>query len=360
MVAGAIAMLLLAFNAFVCATWSHFTDHPGWLIWQLIPGSLTVGFILTTSLSFRVLNPPLRFCYGLCAVYVGALNFLVFASLGCWLAAGVVRLAGWPVPGERIAGTFFTAALLVTFYGWVNASWIRITWINVKLPNLPETWQGRDIALLTDLHLGPLRSAAFVRRILARLTRLNPEAVLISGDMFDGSTVGLDNHLAPWKTFSTPRGTYFVGGNHDEFSERRIYLDAVTRAGIRVLNNEKLEVDGLQIVGVHDAESSHPATLRTVLQKLAIDRSVPSILIAHQPQNPRIAEEAGLSLQLSGHTHGGQFWPWNYVVRKMYGPFGSGLSRLGNLQVFTSNGTGTWGPPVRVGTRSEIVLIRLA
>jgi predicted MPP superfamily phosphohydrolase len=149
-----------------------------------------------------------------------------------------------------------------------------------------------------------------------------------------------------------------VTGNHDEFAERSIFLNAVKRVGIQVMNNEKITLDGLQIVGVHDSEAGDPTELRSILQKAQIDRQRPSILLSHRPINLSVAEEEGISLQLSGHTHGGQIWPWNLLVSRIYGRFAHGLSRLDKLQVYTSNGVGTWGPPLRVGTKSEIVLLQ--
>jgi len=126
-----------------------------------------------------------------------------------------------------------------------------------------------------------------------------------------------------------------------------------------VLNNEMVSVCGLQIVGVHDSEAADPAALRQILRQAQIDRLHASILLAHKPTNPAVAEEEGVSLQVSGHTHAGQFWPWNLLVSRIYGQFAYGLSRFGQLMVYTSSGAGTWGPPLRVGTKSEIVLIRL-
>lgn len=176
--------------------------------------------------------------------------------------------------------------------------------------------------------------------------------------MFDGPTLGLDQLVVPWREYSAPQGIFYVTGNHDEFAERSLYLDPARRVGLQVLNNEKVTLDGLQLVGLHDSEAGNPNKLREILNKLQIDRQEPSILLAHRPINFSVAEEAGISLQLSGHTHGGQIWPWNLLVSRIYGRAAHGLSRLKNLQIYTSYGVGTWGPPLRVGTNSEIVLIQ--
>jgi predicted MPP superfamily phosphohydrolase len=247
---------------------------------------------------------------------------------------------------------------LVAVYGLINAAWIRVSRVTVRLSHLPEAWRGRTAALVTDLHLGPLSGAGFLRRVVGRLRSLAPDVVFISGDMFDGPTHGLDALMAPWREFTPARGIYFVTGNHDEFAERSIFLDAIRSVGIRVLNNEKVSLEGVQVVGVHDSEAEDAAELRSILRRVGIEREQPSILLAHRPVNLAVAEEEGISLQLSGHTHRGQMWPWNLLVSRIYGRFAYGLHRRDKMQVYTSSGVGTWGPPLRVGTISEIVLIR--
>ena len=353
-----VSTILLSVNGFVCATLGHFLGKPDWLLWQLVPALLPVGFVVTSIIGFRYSNPLLRFIYAISAAWLGLLNFAFFAAAACWIIAGVAWLIGWPLPNFEVASVFFGAALLAAVYGLINAAWLRVTTITVPLPHLPAAWQGRTIALVTDLHLGHLAGPRFLRRVTARLRSLQPEAVLISGDMFDGSTVGLDRLAAEWRGFSAPRGIYFVTGNHDEFAERGIYLAAVERAGIQLLNNEKVSIDGLQIVGVHDSEAGNPRELRAILRRAKLDRNAPSILLAHRPVNLAVAEEEGISLQLSGHTHGGQVWPWNLLVSRIYGRFAYGLQRLNRMSVYTSNGAGTWGPPLRLGTKSEIVQLR--
>lgn len=356
---GAImATILLSANAFVCATWSYFFDLPGWITWQALPGSLSVAFIAATILRFRSTHPAVTIVYAISAAWLGVLNFAFFAAVGCWIMEGVCWITGWSVPPFAVAVTLFGIAFLATIYGMINARWIQVSRVTVRLPRLPEVWQGRTAALLTDLHLGPLLRAGFLRRVIVRLRSLQPDVVFISGDMFDGSTLGIDQLVAPWRHYSPRGGIYYVTGNHDEFADRSIFLDAVNRVGIQILNNEKISLDGLQIVGVHDSEAGNPTELRSILHHAQIDQRHPSILLSHRPVNLSVAEEEGISLQLSGHTHGGQFWPWNLLVSRVYGRFASGLSHLGKLQVYTSNGVGTWGPPLRVETKSEIVLMQ--
>jgi uncharacterized protein len=353
-----VSTILLATNAYVCGAVAHFFGIPGWLFWQAIPGALAVAFIATTIIGFRYSNPLLRLVYGVSAAWLGVLNFAFFAAIACWTLDGILWLTGVELPRFDYAAPLFGLALVVAAYGLVNAAWLRVTRVTVNLPNLPEAWRGRTVALVTDLHLGHLSGPGFLRRVIARLRSLQPDAVLISGDMFDGTTVDLDHLVGPWREYSAPRGILYVTGNHDEFADRRIYLNAVKRTGVRVLNNEKIILDGLQVVGVHDSEAGEPDVLRDILRHAHLDPKLPSILLAHQPSNLSVAEEEGVSLQLSGHTHGGQIWPWNFLVSRIYGPFAHGLNRLGKLQVYTSYGAGAWGPPLRVATKAEIVLIR--
>jgi len=357
-VATIFSTIVLSAAWFVTATWIHFSGMDT-LAWKIGPLLLIGSFVPATILSFRHQHPLLRVLNVLSSTALGLLNYAFVAAIACWLASGVAALSGVSLNPRLLVFVLFGGATLISLYGLVNAARLRVTRVTVRLPNLPHAWQGRDVALVSDVHAGNIRGRRFVRRIVSRLNQLRPAAVFISGDMIDGTKVDLDHVVQPWADLAAPAGAYFASGNHDEFSDRAPLLAALGRAGLRVLHNEKVAVDGLQIVGVHDHETRDPQDFQAILHRAQIDRRGPSILLAHQPSNLSVPEEAGISLQLSGHTHGGQFWPWNWVVGKVYGRFSYGLNRLGNLQVFTSSGAGTWGPPLRVGTKSEIVLLRL-
>ncbi len=151
-----ISTLLLTVNAFVCATLSHFFELPGWAIWQALPGIFPLAFLAATIAGFRYANAALRFIYAVSAAWLGALNFAFFAAAACWLLAVPDRLAGEPVPPSALAGTVFGLALLITLYGLINAAWLRVTRVEIRLPHLPLAWRGRTVALVTDIHLGRL------------------------------------------------------------------------------------------------------------------------------------------------------------------------------------------------------------
>ena len=353
-----ITAILLAANAFVLATWNHFYTADGFPWWEVGAPVLTLGFVATTVLGRWREHFLIRWVYRISAVWLGFLNFAFFAAAAAWFFSAVATLLAWPIGSETIAKTFLGAALLAGIYGLINANRLRVTPITVKLPHLPPAWRGRTAVLVTDLHLGNVRGEHFLRRVVARIEKLQPRAVFISGDMFDGTRADFFRLAEPWQELVVPGGIYFVSGNHEEFGERAPFLEAVRQTGIRVLDNEMVTVDGLQIAGVHDGETHDPQVYRTLLRAMKLDGRRASVLLAHQPAGLAVAAAAGISLQLSGHTHRGQVWPWSWLAARVHGRFTYGLNRHETLQVLTSSGAGTWGPPLRVGTKSEIVLIR--
>jgi uncharacterized protein len=332
-------------------------DIPGMLWIKLVLGFLSVSFVPASLLAFRYPNAAVRGFYKIAAVWLGFLTFLFFAAVFCWIIFGVARLAGLEVSFHRMVEWLFSAAVLAGLYGVCNASWTRITRTTVRLANLPPAWRGRRAALISDLHLGHVRNRSFLRRMVATILKEEPDAIFIAGDLYDGTAIDIRRAAEPLSELVAPHGVYFVAGNHEQFGDESKYLHAIAAAGVRVLINERVEVDGLQIVGVpyqHAAQGGH---FTSVLQGIGLDRNRASILLTHAPDHPGIAEAAGVSLQLSGHTHLGQFIPWSWMARRIYRQFVYGLSQIGKMQVFTSSGAGTWGPPLRLGSNPEIVVL---
>ncbi len=318
---------------------------------------LSITFLTASMLARQYSNVFVRVYYTIAAVWLGLFSFAFFAALGAWIVRGASALfrLGWQP--QHIAYVMFGLAVCASVYGLLNSMRMRVRRVSVKLPNLPATWRGRVAALVTDTHLGHVRGYAFANRLVALLSRFAPDIILIGGDMYDGTKADARLLASPLEKLTPPLGTYFIAGNHEEFGDHAQFLDAVRGSGVRVLNNEKVVVDGLQLVGVHHRDSVHPERFRAILRKADLDPAAASILLTHAPNQLPIAAEEKIGLQLSGHTHAGQFFPFTWITSRIYGPFVYGLKRLGDLLVYTSCGAGTWGPPMRVGTSPEIVLI---
>ena len=318
---------------------------------------LSISFVSASLVAFRYTNPLARLFYRAAAIWAGFLSFFFLASLCAWIVFAIAGLVGAALDFHLLVQILYAAAATMGVLGVFNAGWTRITRATVRLANLPEAWRGRKAALITDLHLGHVRNGNFLRRMIAKILEESPDAIFIAGDLYDGTAIDARRAAQPLAQLSAPHGVYFVAGNHEQFGDDTQYLNAVAAAGVRVLENEKVEVDGLQIVGVPYRQAAQHGIFASVLQRLHLDRSRASILLTHAPDYPEVAEAAGFSLQLSGHTHLGQFIPWSWIARRVYRQFVYGLSRIGKMQVFTSSGAGTWGPPVRLGSNPEIVML---
>jgi predicted MPP superfamily phosphohydrolase len=354
-----IQAILLASHWFVYQTWTsfqHAPDPPGISTLGLAFAILSVTFITASLLAWRYSEWPVRIYYTAAAVWLGFFNFFFLAACASWIVYGIAKALRLPWQQQDIAFLSFGLAAAAGVYGLVNSGRVRVKRVPVKLPNLPPSWRGRVAALVTDTHLGHVQGVRFAKRIVAMVSRFQPDIVLIGGDLYDGTAANVRKLAEPLRELSAPLGSYFIAGNHEEFGDHTKYLEAVAAAGVRVLNNEKVVLDGLQLVGVHYRDATDAEHLRRILRSTNLDPNSASILLTHAPDQLGVAADEGIGLQMSGHTHGGQFFPFTLFTRRIYGAFVYGLNRLGNLLVYTSYGAGTWGPPLRVGTRPEIVL----
>lgn len=356
-----IQAFLFLVHIAIYATWTFFwgtADFSRAVELRMALAFLSVSFVAASLLAHTYFNFAVRAFYTVASVWLGLVNFFFLAACATWIVYGVPLMVGVHLEKRSLAAVCFGLGLLAGICAIVNAMWTRVVRVSVKLPNLPAAWRGRTAALVSDLHLGHVRNTEFLRRIIRKLSRLRPDVLFIPGDMYDGTSVDLARLSKPWAEFSAPLGAYFITGNHEQFTSPSKYLDAVRESGIHVLKNEKIVLDGLQIVGVDYRDSTNVERFRSILRQVSLDRNVASILLVHNPNHLPVASEAGISLQLSGHTHRGQFFPFTAIVSRIYGQFAYGLNRFGNLQVYTSCGAGTWGPPMRLGSSPEIVLIR--
>jgi predicted MPP superfamily phosphohydrolase len=360
---------------------------PGYIGWRLLPGlsagplGTGAGIVLlivccvVIPLSVRhhqVRNPTLEHLLA----WIGVLSLGFFSSLfvftllrdvvllGAHLFLSAGRTASLTAPSARL-----TVALtaFVTLAGLVIARRRpHVIEVDIPVQGLPEALHGFSIAQISDVHVGSTIKRGFVERIVSLVNGLKADLIAVTGDLVDGSVQQLSAHTAPLAGLAARHGVFFVTGNHEYYSGERAWTAEIRRLGLRVLKNEHVVLahDGASLVlaGVTDlsahhfdaAEHSDPAA---ALRGAPADAGA-RILLAHQPNSATAAAGAGFDVQISGHTHGGQFWPWNFFVR-FFQPFTGGLYRLKNLMVYVSRGTGYWGPPNRFGVPSEITRIRL-
>jgi len=330
------------------------------LSWPLIPAGLLA----------RRLDQP----WSDALTWVGMLAMGFFSSLLVLTLARDVALLGSAIAGwhpdwllPRTAAAVPLLALVVTALGFFNARGLaRVVEVEVPIAGLPDALHDFTIVQISDIHVGPTIKRPYLERIVARVNGLKPDAIAITGDLVDGTVRELAHHTAPLGSLQARHGTYFVTGNHEYYAGADPWIAELRRLGLRVLMNEHVVIgqdeDALVLAGVtdytaHRFDESHRSDPARALEG-APPVAAARVLLAHQPRTAPAASAAGFDLQLSGHTHGGQFWPWTLFV-PMQQPYVAGLKRHEAMWVYVSRGTGYWGPPKRFGAPSEITRLRL-
>ena len=317
-----------------------------------------------------------------CADQLAGAGFLAMGFFSSLLILTLLRelvlLAGFAASGSLIgvavvqqvrtwsAAAVPALAVFITLVGYINARRrAAVLTIEVPIAGLPDALHGFSIVQITDIHVGATIKHGYVTRIVDAVNGLDADLIAITGDLVDGSVGRLGRHTAPLGRLSARHGAFFVTGNHEYYSGAHAWIVEMRRLGVSVLLNEhvvlehfgeSIVVAGVTDLSAHHFDASHKSD--PVAALAGAPQAAVKLLLAHQPRSAYAASKAGFDLQLSGHTHGGQFFPWNYVV-KLFEPFTAGLHRLDDLWLYVSRGTGYWGPPKRFGAPSEITHLRL-
>ena len=326
---------------------SRYTDYLSW-------ASMTAMGLFSSLFVLTVLRDVLLMLAALIA-WILSIGWFSFNAISSTALATATALL---VP---------SCALAITVIGMWNARrTASVVQVDVPIAGLPDALDGFTIAQVSDIHVGPTIKEPYVDSIVKAVNRLNADMIAVTGDLVDGSVAELGSHVSPLARLSSRHGTFFVTGNHEYYSGAHAWIAELRRLGLRVLMNEhvvlKHDTAALVIAGVTDVSAHHFDPAHRSSPEVAIadapDHVLIRVLLAHQPRSAFEAANAGFHLQLSGHTHGGQFWPWNFFVR-LQQPFTAGLHRLNDLWVYVSRGTGYWGSPKRFGAPSEITHLRL-
>lgn len=343
---------------------------------------LSFSFFSSIMLVRSYDSPSTDLFYAVSALWAGVLiNLLLAVALG-WAFLLVCWLAGYRVRMPVFALFLFVLSAAYSGYGVWNAFHPVVKNIEVSIKGLPEAWRGKTIVQISDLHLGVINRAGFLDEVVGRVNSLEPHAVFITGDLFDGMDGDLDSFVAPLNGLRAEKGVFFVTGNHENFLGLDRVYSTLAKTRVEVLDDAVVRIDGLQIIGVSYPGPGRKRDVGRVIRSSEnFSDRLPGILLFHQPasidqttENPSeqrtrtyfspnvdftAARDLGAGLQLSGHTHCGQIFPLGYLTARLYKGYDHGLRTLGDFSVYTTCGTGTWGPPMRTGNAPEIVALKL-
>jgi predicted MPP superfamily phosphohydrolase len=338
-------------------------------VWLLIGLGASIPLaVLALPWSPRWVSGPLSWT---AYAWMGFLFYLFVLSLATDVGRGMAAVVGaTPADPERrlflarsLAGGIALASVLIGGWGIVKAArGFQIRRVRVPLAKLPGEAAGYVIAHITDMHVGPTLGRDFAEAVVAATNALIPDLIVVTGDLVDGSVEQLRDHVEPLRNLKARDGVFFVTGNHEYYSGADAWIAHLQVLGMRVLRNERVDIRGIfDLAGVDDAGSGRmlPHHGQDVAKAAAgRDPERALVLLAHQPKALSDAVAAGVDLQLSGHVHGGQIMPFNWLAA-IDQPVVSGLRRIKDTWIYVSEGTGYWGPPMRVGTVSEIARIEL-
>ena len=327
-------------------------------------------------------NTATSLLYHITSIWTGLFIYLFMAAVLTWLIFGAGYVFRFS-PNMRVVSIgLVLLTLAVTTVGIWRARHPEVKQIDLKIDTLPDHWRNRTLVHLSDVHLGVINGTGFLGRVVEQVNSLEPDLILITGDLFDGMGGDLSSFAELLNSLKASKGVFFVTGNHEGYLGLDAPLSALKKTHIRVLEDEIVDLDGLQIVGIRYPEYQHKNNARQLLKESGtFDSRKPSILLYHTPTNIEednkdrkdqqnraywspdttmtLAKEVGIDLQLSGHAHKGQIFPFNLLTRSIYNGYDYGLHKDGRFHIYVTSGTGTWGPPMRIGTSSEIVAIRL-
>lgn len=358
----ALSILYLS-HYFLYLSISHFFGISGVrhkIVLAAILFLLPTSFIAVEILARRTDNPLFLVVFFSSTLWLGIGLTLMTFFLVAWVSWGVVRLSGHHPNPALFGWTAVILACLCSAYGVWNAYHPRVTSVSVEIRDLPTEWRGKRMVLVSDIHLGHILGPSFLEGIVQQVNAQRPEIVFIVGDLFDGSDGRLDELVGPLDGINSPLGTYFVTGNHETYLGVDRAYAALRTTPTKVLADQMVLINGLQIIGVAYPERSFSKDIAATIKGISgLDPQKPALLLYHNPSSAAGAKSAGINLQLSGHTHKGQIFPIQFISRLIYGKYYNGLHVEGDYTIYTSSGAGTWGPTMRTGNRPEIAVIRL-
>ena len=327
-----------------------------WLAIILSVGS--VSFIASSFLVHYVEHVFARIIYTISGLWLAVGWQVIMSLIAVWCVVGVCAAFGINVQQKYVAIAFLFFAVVYSGYGVWCAFHPRITHVTLTIKDLPDAWKNKTAVQLSDVHLGHVYGAQFLSKIVEQVNNEHPDIVFVTGDLFDGMDTQLEHLANPFTALQTTDGVYFVTGNHETYIGIDKVADALAKTPLHTLNDVMVTVDGVQITGMQYPLRGEDKDVAKTAQTIdGLDLSKPAILLYHNPSVAAAVKNLGFDVQLSGHTHSGQLFPFQLITRAIYGRYHHGLSQENDFSLYTSIGVGTWGPAMRTSGRPEIVVI---
>lgn len=340
-----IFIVFLALNYFIFNIMGYLLNLSSFTVYSLVL-LLAISYPAAALLERTVSHALTRAFYTISSAWMGISIFLVILLVGY-----EILNIFFIIPPYKAGLAIIAITSIISAYSILNSISIEIKNVELNIPNLKRNVK---IVQLSDIHIGSVRNSGFMKKIVKKTNELNPDIVLITGDTVDGSAKVYPHMFDALNNINAP--VFLIIGNHEVYEGLENVLPVLKTININILRDEMVEIEGIQIIGVdYSFNKNH---LKDILSKIEIDRLKPSILMYHVPSEVEAANEAGINLQISGHTHKGQIFPFNLMGRLAF-PYFSGLYNHKDTQIYVSQGTGTWGPPMRLGSRNEITVHNL-
>lgn len=329
------------------------------LILALVLGLLFLSILLSAVLVHKWDNTFTRLYYLSAMFWLGTLLNLGLILIATLILKFLLPLIGLNLSINFYRGFIILGTLSLSFWGVYNSHNYKVKEYEVKIKDLPVAWYDQTIVHISDVHLGPIYRQKTFARIINKVNKLEPAAVFITGDLFDGMKADFSWLTPDFIKFKTSKGVFYAHGNHDLYLDFDRINDLLKDYDINVLDNKLKVVDGLQIIGINYSFNQDFDLHQEILNQSGYDEKKASLLLFHEPKNIDLAVKAGIDLQLSGHTHRGQLFPIGLFVNLFYKGYGYGLFQIGSFSLIVNSGLGTWGPPMRTSGNSEIVKVIL-
>jgi predicted MPP superfamily phosphohydrolase len=316
------------------------------IIFYIILIMVALSYPLAALIERMISNNATRVFYAAASGWMG-MSFYLLTFMGIYLLLSLF----FEIPRETAGIIIAGLTIILSAYSFINILYLNVKEVNIPLKHLKEDM---NVVQLSDIHIGSIRNSGYMERIVKKTNELNPEIIFITGDMVDGSARLHTHTFSAINKLKAP--VFFIMGNHETYEGLDEVLRVLRHADMKILRDEMVECKGIQVIGVeYSFEQNH---MENILKKLKIKDEMPSIVLYHLPRELESTSEAGIGLQLSGHTHAGQMLPFNYLVRLMF-KYMHGIYKYNGTYLYVSPGTGTWGPPMRLGSRCEITSITL-